>query len=61
MPTLKLFAALAAIAISSAFVARAAGPHTCGEYRYWKHGECHDARDANPGPWPDQMAKKSAW
>ena len=62
MRVLKFLAALAVIAVPLSIVARASGPAPgeCGEYMYWKHGKCLDARNAAPESWPDQMAKKKA-
>jgi len=61
MQTLKLFAALAVIAVPLTIAARAAEPGNCGEYMYWKGGTCVDARNAPPLSWPEQMAKKNVW
>lgn len=60
MQTLKLVAALAAIAVSLSTAARAE-PGNCGEYMYWKGGKCVDARNAPAVSWPDQMARKNVW
>ena len=60
MALLKSIAALAAIAVLLTVGALAAQRGGCGEYMYWKHGKCVDARNAAPEPWPDQMAKKKA-
>ena len=50
MRVLKFLAALAVIAVPLTIIARASGPAPgeCGEYMYWKHGKCLDARNAAP-------------
>lgn len=62
MRHLKLLAALALIGTIpvSAYARQVDVPGGCGEYRYWKHGHCEDARNAPGDTWPEQMAKKKA-
>jgi hypothetical protein len=68
---LCLAAAVAAfVAVAGSQGANAAKAHehmglhdhmgSCGEYRYWHDGRCVDARDREPGGWPDTMASKKA-
>jgi hypothetical protein len=61
MRMVKVLTTLALIAAPFGAAVQAASPGECGEYKYWKHGACHDARDAPASAWADQMAKKSTW
>jgi hypothetical protein len=60
MHMIKLFATLAVITIPLTIGARAAGPGSCGEYMYWKAGQCVDAH-APPLSWAEQMGRKTTW
>jgi hypothetical protein len=57
---------LAGMAVVASFLAAPAAnaaharPGTCGEYMYWHHGHCVDARLNGGEPWTETMAKKKA-
>ena len=56
LATLAVFTAPLSVAVQAA-----SAPGECGEYKYWKAGSCHDARNAPATPWAEQMGKKISW
>jgi hypothetical protein len=65
MQTLKLVrpVLIAALMMTTVGIAKAvaADAGNCGEYKYWRDGNCVDARDKPAGAWSETMSKRSSW
>jgi hypothetical protein len=57
----RVVLAFVAIVAAGFTVVQAAGPGQCGPYKFWRDGQCVDARAEGQKSWSDRMSGQSKW